>query len=61
MTTNVERARAMLALADAMRVDELIEYFAEDAVMIGRVLIGAGPAAGAIKRQIGQPRNAAVD
>jgi uncharacterized protein len=30
---NVERVREMLALADEMRVDELIEYFADDAVM----------------------------
>ncbi len=33
MTTNVERVEAMLALADQMRVDELIEYFADEAVM----------------------------
>ncbi len=31
--TNVERVREMLALADGMRVDELIEYFTDDAVM----------------------------
>jgi ketosteroid isomerase-like protein len=31
--SNVERVRAMLSLADAMRVEDLIEYFAEDAVM----------------------------
>jgi ketosteroid isomerase-like protein len=30
---NVERVREILALADQMRVDELIEYFADDAVM----------------------------
>ena len=33
MTTNRERVAAILSLADAMRVDELIEYFASDAVM----------------------------
>jgi len=33
LTTNVERVRQMLALAGEMRVDELIEYFADDAVM----------------------------
>jgi len=33
VTTNVERVRAMLALAGEMRVDELIECFADDAVM----------------------------
>jgi uncharacterized protein len=31
--TNRERVEAMLALADGMQVDELIEYFAEDSVM----------------------------
>ena len=31
--TNVERVREMLSLADEMRVDELIEYFADDAAM----------------------------
>ena len=30
---NVERVREILALADAMRVDELVELFAADAVM----------------------------
>jgi ketosteroid isomerase-like protein len=33
LTTNVDRVREMLALADQMRVDELVEYFADDAVM----------------------------
>ena len=31
--TNVDRVREILALADQMRVDELIEYFADDSVM----------------------------
>jgi ketosteroid isomerase-like protein len=31
--TNRARVEAMLALADQMRVEELIEYFADDAVM----------------------------
>src|SRR5262245_38738068 len=31
--TNVERVRTILELADQMRVDDLIELFAEDAVM----------------------------
>jgi ketosteroid isomerase-like protein len=31
--SNVERAREMLALAGEMRVEALIEYFADDAVM----------------------------
>jgi uncharacterized protein len=31
--TNVERVRTILELADQMRVDDLIERFAEDAVM----------------------------
>jgi ketosteroid isomerase-like protein len=31
--TNVDRVREMLSLADEMRVDELIEYFDDDAVM----------------------------
>jgi ketosteroid isomerase-like protein len=31
--SNVERVREMLALADEMRVEELIEYFTDDAVM----------------------------
>jgi ketosteroid isomerase-like protein len=31
--TNVERVREILELADQMRVDDLIELFAEDAVM----------------------------
>ncbi len=31
--SNADRAREMMALADAMRVDELIEYFTDDAVM----------------------------
>ena len=33
MTDNAERVREMLALADQMKVDELIEYFADDSVM----------------------------
>jgi ketosteroid isomerase-like protein len=31
--TNAERVRTILELADQMRVDDLIEHFAEDAVM----------------------------
>ena len=31
--TNVDRVRAILALADQMKVEELIEYFADDSVM----------------------------
>jgi len=31
--TNTERVRAILELADQMRVDDLIGYFADDAVM----------------------------
>jgi uncharacterized protein len=31
--TNVERVRAILELADQMRVDDLITFFADDAVM----------------------------
>ena len=31
--TNAERVRAILELADQMRVDDLIEFFADDAVM----------------------------
>jgi ketosteroid isomerase-like protein len=33
LTTNVERVREMLVLAGEMNVDDLIEYFADDAVM----------------------------
>ena len=33
MPSNVERVRTLLALADGMQVDELIEHFADDAVM----------------------------
>ena len=32
-SANAERVREILALADQMKVDELIEYFAADAVM----------------------------
>jgi len=31
--TNAERVREILALADQMKVEELIEYFADDSVM----------------------------
>ncbi len=33
MSTNVDRVREILRLADEMRVDELVELFADDAVM----------------------------
>jgi ketosteroid isomerase-like protein len=33
VTTNRERVEQMMKLADEMRVGELVEYFAEDAVM----------------------------
>jgi ketosteroid isomerase-like protein len=33
MTSNRERVERMMVLADQMKVDELIEYFADDAVM----------------------------
>jgi uncharacterized protein len=33
VATNSERVRAILELADQMKVDELIEYFAADSVM----------------------------
>jgi len=33
MTENVDRVREILTLADGMRVDELVELFADDAVM----------------------------
>jgi uncharacterized protein len=33
MTTNVDRVRDVMQLADAMRVDELVELFTDDAVM----------------------------
>jgi ketosteroid isomerase-like protein len=33
MTENIDRVRAIFALIDAMDIDALIEYFADDAVM----------------------------
>ena len=33
MNTNVDRVREIMRLADEMRVDELVELFADDAVM----------------------------
>jgi ketosteroid isomerase-like protein len=33
VTSNLDRVREIMALADAMRIDELVEMFADDAVM----------------------------